>query len=207
MQILTAKTKRRAPKPENGEKSPFCDLLYCGDCHSKLHYHTNTINRDIHYFSCGNYTKDTRGTCQTRHYIRADAIEQVVKLELSQLVDLLREDEATFAELLAQKTMKEAKAEQKLMEDELQKALTRNETVARMYEKLYEDNVTGKVSDEWFMQLSHKYEVERMELKAKIAELRKKLADTGCRQQGQQNFLNAIRSFMQMERLTAPILR
>ena len=46
-----------------------------------------------------------------------------------------------------------------------------------------------------------------MELKAKIAELRKKLADTGCRQQGQQNFLNTIRSFMQMERLTAPILR
>ena len=38
--------------------------------------------------------------------------------------------------------------------------MIRNDTFSRLYEKLYEDNATGKVSDEWFMQLSHKYEVE-----------------------------------------------
>ena len=62
------------------------------------------------------------------------------------------------------------------MESELTKAITRNETVAQLYERLYEDNVSGKVTDEWFLQLSHKYEVERMELKEKIAETRKKIA-------------------------------
>ncbi len=207
VQVLTAKTKRRAPKPQNSEKSIFCDLLYCGDCHSKLRNHTNTINKDIHYFSCGNYVKDTRGTCETRHYIRADAIEQVVMLELSQMAKLLEADEEAFADLLARKTNKELLAEQRIAEGEMQKAIARSETVARMYEKLYEDNATGKVSDEWFMQLSHKYEVERMELKAKIAELRKKLADMGCRQQGREVFLAGIRSFMRMQRLTAPLLR
>ena len=66
-------------------------------------------------------------------------------------------DEEAFAELLAQKTDKELLREQKHDEEELQKAIVRNDTVAQLYEKLYEDNATGKVSDEWFMQLSHKY--------------------------------------------------
>ena len=82
VQKLIGKTKRRAPKTENGEKSIFSDLLYCADCGSKLWYHTNTVNKAIHFFSCSNYNKDTRGNCKTRHYVRADAIEQVVMLEL-----------------------------------------------------------------------------------------------------------------------------
>ena len=62
-------------------------------------------------------------------------------------------DEDAFAELLARKSDKELLREQKRCEEELQKAMTRNDTVSRLYEKLYEDNAIGKVSDEWFMQL------------------------------------------------------
>ena len=69
----------------------------------------------------------------------------------------LESDEEAFSELLAQKTDKELLKEKKHDEEELQKAIVRNETVSNLYEKLYEDNATGKVSDEWFMQLSHKY--------------------------------------------------
>ena len=78
---------------------------------------------------------------------------------------------------------------------------------AGLYEKLYEDNASGKVTDEWFMELSHKYEVERMELKAKIAELRKRLNNIGTMQQNKESFINAIRRFMEMKKLTAPLLR
>ena len=66
---------------------------------------------------------------------------------------------------------------------------------------------TGKVTDEWFMQLSHKYEVERLELKTKIGSLRQKLSDLGTQELGREAFLSAIRKFMQMETLTAPLLR
>ena len=71
-------------------------------------------------------------------------------------------DEDTFVNLLAQKTSEEVIRKQRHLEDELQKATLRNTKVAELFEKLYEDNVSGKVSDEWFMQLSHKYEVERI---------------------------------------------
>lgn len=65
------------------------------------------------------------------------------------MTEYLSDDEDTFAELLAKKTDKELLKEQKRCEEELQKAMTRNDTVSR----LYEDNATGKVSDEWFVQL------------------------------------------------------
>ena len=69
------------------------------------------------------------------------------------MAEYLSDDEDAFAELLARKTDKELLREQKRCEEELQKAMTRNDTVSRLYEKLYEDNATGKVSDERFMQL------------------------------------------------------
>lgn len=185
----------------------FCDLLYCADCGSKLWSHVNTINKDIRYFSCSNYKVDTRGNCETWHYIRADAIEQVVKLELQRLALFLRNDEETFADLLERKTNKDMLAEQKLAETNLQKAIARNNAVARLYEKLYEDNVSGKVSDEWFMQLSHKYEAEHIELKAQIAELRKKLNSIGSMRQNKERFIDMVRRFMKMQTLTAPFLR
>ena len=207
VQTLTARTKRRAPKPENGGKSIFFDLLYCGDCHKKMHYHTLSNNKAIHFFSCSNNAVDYRGSCPTRHYVRADAIEQVMTLELRRMAEMLHQDEAAFAETLARKTDQELLKERKQDEEELQIAITRNETVARLYEKLYEDNATGKVSDEWFIQLSHKYELERMELKAKISALRKKLAESGQHQRERESFIEAIRQFMRMDRLTSPLLR
>ena len=207
VQQITAKTKRRAPKPENAQKSIFCDLLFCADCHKKLTFHTNSRNKNIHFFVCSDNESDYRGACKGRHYVRADSVEQVVMLELRRMADFLRTDEDAFADLLAQRTNKELMKEQKQAEADLQKAIARNDTVSRLYEKLYEDNVSGKVSDEWFMQLSHKYEVERMELKTKITALRRKLANMGSRQQEREDFIYAVRRFMEMDRLTAPLLR
>ena len=207
VQKLLGNTKHRAPKPENGEKNIFCDFLYCADCGKKLWYHTNTVNKGIHFFSCSNYAKDYRGTCQSRHYIRADAVVEVVKLELRRMADLLRYDEAHFADLLAQKTNADVLREQAHLETELQKTRARLDKVTDLYAAVFEQNAEGKVTDEWFLTLSHKYEVERIELKKKMSECRQKLADLDQAQQGKKDFLSAVRKFMQMDELTAPLLR
>ena len=205
VQKLTGKTKRRAPKNSN-KKSMFCDLVYCADCGSKLWYHTNTKNENIQYFSCSNYKTDTRGTCETRHYVREDAIAQVVMMELQYMATLLDEHEDEFAEALEKKANADSIKEKQLIEAELQKAIVRNERVASLYEKLYEDNAEGKVTDEWFMQLSHKYEVERMELKAKIAEYKERLRRLAENNRNKENFISAVRKFMEMKELTPALL-
>ena len=207
VQKLAGNVKRRPPKPENGDKNIFCDLLYCADCGKKLWYHTNTNNSNIHYFSCSNYVKDYRGTCPTRHYIRVEGVEQVVIRELARLAAYLEEDEEAFVELLAKKSKKDAQMERKLLQNELQSSIARNEAVAQLFEKLYEDNATGKVTDDWFMQLSHKYELERAALKEKINEIQIKLHDMDHHKQGYERFVSIIRKLLDMEVLTFPILR
>lgn len=199
------RTKYRMPK--TGEKSMFSDLLRCADCQSKLWYHINSNNRETRYFSCSNYEKDYRGSCRTRHYVRADAIEKVVSMELHRLASFLRRDEDAFAEILAQKSDKNLQKERKQTEDALQKAIVRSEAVSNLYQKLYEDNSNGKVSDEWFLHLSHKYETEQLELKKKIASLQQKLGDMRKDRLGREAFLNAVRRFLEMEVLTGPLLR
>ena len=206
VQRKLSNTKRRKPKPENGEKSIFTDLLICADCGKKLWYHTNTLNPDIHFFSCSNYVKDTRGTCSKRHYLRADAIEQIVTNELKRLAALLECDEKAFTALLQQQSDKEQQEERKRIESDLQKATSRSEQLVTLYEKLYEDNLAGKVTDEWFSQLSQKYDRERLELKAKIAEYRLRLNDLELQKRGTELFTAVIRKFMEMETLTAPLL-
>ena len=207
VQKFISKTKRRAPKKENGERSIFSGLIYCGDCHSKMRYHTSTSNKEIHYFTCSDNKVDYRGKCPGRHYVRADALEEVVKLELRRLVEMLEIDESYFARLLLRKNDEEREKDKKFLESELQKAIARSNTVSQLYEKLYEDNVIGKVSDEWFAELSHKYEKERMDLKAKIADTRYKIEELKNTNLEYEKFISAIRRFMQMDNLTSPLLR
>ncbi len=206
VQALVKKCKRRDPKPENGDKNIFCDFLRCADCGKKLWFHVNPRNKDIHYFSCSNYVKDYRGTCQTRHYVRADAIEQIVMMELKKLAYFLSYEEETFVEILAKKTSKDMIAEQKNLNNELQRCVSRQQTVENLYEKLYEDNALGKVTDEWFMHLSRKYETERAELKNKVSKLRDELAKLNSKEKDRYTFVYAIRKFMQMETLTPHLL-
>lgn len=207
VQKFISKTKRRVPKKENGERSIFNGLIYCGDCHSKMRYHTSTSNKEIHYFTCSDNKVDYRGKCPGRHYVRADALEEVVKLELRRLVEMLEINESYFAQLLLRKNDEEREKDKKFLETELQKAITRSNTVSQLYEKLYEDTVIGKVSDEGFIELSHKYEKERMDLKAKIVDTRHKIEELKNNNSEYEKFISAIRRFMQMDNLTSPLLR
>ena len=109
--------------------------------------------------------------------------------------------------LLADKTNADILKEKKHIESELQKCIVRSEQVAELCIKCYEDNVSGKLSDEMFMRFSGKYETERLELKEKISAYRKRLSEVAEMQLGKEKFMAAVRKFMQMDRLTAPLLR
>lgn len=206
VQELVAKTKRRAPKPTNAEKNMFCDLVYCADCGSKLWFNVKHDKTDIPFFSCGNY-KGNRGTCKSTHYIRADALEQIVMMELRWLAQFLYDDEDTFAEMLAEKSNEDAIKEQKHLESVIQKSKSRMKKVEVFFEKLYEKNINGEVTDEWFMIQSQKYGEERMELKAKIEDAHERLLSIDSIKQNKDNFISAVRKFMEMDKLTAPLLK
>ena len=206
VQKMLGTTKQRAPKEANGPKSIFCDLLRCADCGSKMWYHTNTQNKDIHYFSCSNYVKDYRGTCLTRHYIRADAVATVVEMELLRLAEYLIADENRFAEILARKSSKQYESEKKTLSSELRKSEMRIEMLPKLLKTLYEDKLNGKTSEDDYNILSREYADEREQLKKKILNLRRKLTEMNERESEREEFIRAIRKFMEMRTLTKQVL-
>ncbi len=206
VQELTKNSKRRKPKNENVKKSIFTNLLYCGDCGHKLWFNINKQNPSIRFYSCSNY-KGLRGTCESTHYVREDSLEQVVKMELFKLATYLDHDETAFAELLEHKTNKDSMAERKAAESALAAATARSQELLRLYERVYEDNVNGKVTDDWFMRLSHKYEVEQEELKKQMFDLKNKIERLDTAQNSSGSFIRAIRKFMTMQTLTPIVLQ
>ena len=206
VQKLVGKTKRRSRKKSEEERHMFSDLLYCGDCGSKMWFHIKQNKIPLPYFSCSNYKGD-RGTCPETHFIRADSIEYVVTKELQRLARFLKKDEDALADLLAEKTNKNINDERKYLEGALQKATYRNEEVSRLYKTAYEKNVNGTITDEWFMELSHNYEVEKLELKEKIAEYKERISNLENMKQSKENFIHTVRKFIKMETLSGPLLR
>ena len=206
VQKLIGFCKRREPLAENGSKSIFCDFLICAECGHKLWYHVNTRNKNIHYFSCSNYVKDYRGSCQHRHYVRAEAIEQIVTMELKKLAGYLKNNEDELVEVLTMKTEADMQSEKKRINAELERCTSRQNRVNTLYEKLYEDNALGKVTDEWFLHMSQKYGIEREELKTKIVKLHEELEALGEKKSERVVFVESIRRFIRMETITAPLL-
>ena len=138
VQGYISKTRRRAPKKENGEKNMFADLLYCADCGSKLWYNINHPNSKIKYFNCSNY-KGARGTCEKTHYIRVDSIEQVVMAELQCVAQYLIDEEEEFAAILEEKTNNDIAAEQRRLKASIAASDARLKEIERLYERVYED--------------------------------------------------------------------
>ncbi|MEG2659455.1 MAG: recombinase family protein [Oscillospiraceae bacterium] len=204
VQKIREGTKRRGPK--NCEKNMFAGLLYCADCGFKLHFNVNHPNNAIEYFNCSNY-RGNRGTCNETHYIRADSLEKIVLLELNKMVCYLKQNEAEFAELLAQKTAKDNEAESKHRTQKLQTLTARNTEVDTLFARIYEDNISEKISDARFMQLSQKYDEEQKTLKAEIEALKIAAEKEKQHEFSKNQFMKTIRKFMEMKKLTPVILR
>ena len=90
---------------------------------------------------------------------------------------------------------------------QISETLSRSDKVSGLYEKLFEDHAENKVSEEWFMHMSQKYETERLELKNKISRFRKELAEADELKLGQEQFVAAIRRFLEVQLLTRPLLQ
>ena len=205
VQKFTEKSKRRRTKFTDEEKSVFTGMLYCGDCGSKMWFNYKCNEIRYGFFACSNY-KGNRGTCESTHLIRADALEEVVTMDIRRLARFVEHDEAAFAEILEQKTNHDLISEQKRLNETIALSEKRKNEIVRLEQRLYEDNVIGKVTDEWFKNLSFKYEEELSELNVKILESNKRLAVLDASKSSKDDFINAIKCYMEFHTLTPELV-
>ena len=206
VQEFLSRGKRRPSKVKGNTPTVFNGYLYCPDCGRKLWFHTNTSNPSIHFFSCSNYEKDYRGTCKTRHYIREEALEMIVLNELRYLASFLKKDEAAFAKMMMEQAEASIAERQQELQKELETDLGRKRTVEMLYEKCFEDNATGKVTDDWFIHMTTKYTAEKEVLCRRIHDIQEEQRSLVISEASQESFISSVRKFMKIDKLTPTLM-
>jgi len=197
--------KIRKRQTNEGEKNMFSGLLVCADCGHNLWYHFNQGNPDIKYFNCSNY-KGNRGTCTSTHYIRVDFLEQVVLQEIRRLTRFASQFETEFVKAVMGYSQQTAELDRQIRQKELNAMLARDKELDGLFERIYEDNVSGKISDERFSKMSAKYETEQSELAERIKALRTELDKGHGKSMTTDMFIATVRKYTRAKKLTPRML-
>ena len=204
-QVQQKRGKMRKRQAKDGERSMFSGLLVCADCGSNLHFHFNQGNPEIKYFNCSNY-KGNRGTCGSTHYVRVDFLEQVVLGEIRRLTKYAGLYEDDFLKEVIGHSRQAEETERRLKEKELKSLLARDDELDGLFERIYEDNVSGKLSDDRFAKMSRRYEEEQKELSEKIKKLRSEIEKQSSRATSTDMFVSIVHKYTRARKLTPRML-
>ena len=204
-QVQQKRGKIRKRRTHEGERNMFSGLLVCADCGHNLHFHFNQGNPDIKYFNCSNY-KGNRGTCTSTHYVRVDFLKQVVLGEIRRLTKFASQFEDEFVKAVVGHSQQAEATDRKLKEKELKALQARDEELDGLFERIYEDNVSGKLSDDRFARMSRRYEEEQKELAEKIKALRAEIDKQNSQSMTTDMFISLVRKYTRARKLTPRVL-
>ncbi len=199
------KGSRRKWAPVTQEPNIFSGLLKCPECGGNLNFHFNQKNHAIRYFNCQNNNSGLR-PCTKTHYIRQDFLEQVILGELHRLTAFANEYENDFVKAVMGHSAKVVQSDRARKQKALDALAARDKELDRLFERLYEDNVSGKIDDARFAKMSKHYEQEQGENAAKMKALRLELKKSDGRQTDIDSFLESVRRYTNAQELTRPML-
>ncbi len=198
--------KQRKRPNRYDEVGLFSGILFCADCGSVMYqqrYQTDKRRQDC--YICGSYKKRT-ADC-TAHFIRTDLLTAGVTENLRKVTSYAAKHEARFMKLLTEQTEDGSKRRNTAKKKELEAAEKRIAELSAIFKRLYEDSVTGRISDERFTELSADYEAEQKELKEKAAALQSELSKTLEATANAEKFMKVVRKYTSFEELTPTLLR
>ena len=189
-----------------GEMPILSGMLFCADCGTKLYQvRGRGWEHSKEYFVCATYRKQ-KGTCSS-HQIRNVVIEQLLLDDIRRVTAYAREHEDEFVRLVTQKSKQETERNLRESKKEPEAAKARISKLDSIIQRLYEDNIEGKVSDERFAKLTATYEAEQRQLEYRIAELQSFMANTKNESLGVDTFLSMVRRYTDIKELDAEIIR
>ena len=198
--------KQRKRPNRYDEVGLFSGIVFCADCGSVMYqqrYDTGKRKQDC--YICGSYKKRT-ADC-TAHFIRTDLLTAGVTANLRQITSYAAKHETKFMKLLMAQSEDGGKRKDAARRKEMETAQKRITELGSIFKRLYEDSVSGRISDERFMELSADYEKEQATLKARLAEIQ---AEQGRAREATANvekFMGIIHRHTNFEELTPTLLR
>ena len=198
------RNNRKKPT-RSGKKSIFSGLLFCNDCGKKMYFQSPVIdlNAKDHY-RCSSYKKNI-SLC-TSHWITDEVLQSLVLENIQKVVSYMKNYEDLFIkEQLAKCSQNEEKQISK-SKKELEQAKKRIIEIDNLFMHIYEDNISGKITDERFRNLSFNYDKEQKELKTKIEQLSKEIDNTEKKTTDLTQFISNVKKYTEITELTPEIL-
>lgn len=193
-------------KNRAGHENLFAGLVFCGTCGRKHYFcpqEKNGLNHD--HYKCSGYRKPIDG-CENPHYIQKSALIEIVSDKLRQTIYECQLDQETFLKKIEQQSKAQFCKDSKRQQLQLQKDEYRSKEIDSIIQKLYEDNLLGKISDERFVKLSQSYEEEQKQLQTSISDLTEKLTKQQEDSLNISKFMARILKYTELPELTVEIV-
>ena len=193
-------------KNRTGHENLFAGLVFCGTCGRKHYFcpqEKNGLNHD--HYKCSGYRKPIDG-CENPHYIQKSALIEIVSDKLRQTIQKVHFDQDAFLKKLEQQSQAQFSKDNKRQRQQLQKDERRSKEIDNIIQKLYEDNLLGKISDERFVKLSQSYEEEQKQLQTSISDLTEKLTKQQEDSLNISKFMARISKYTELPELTVEIV-
>lgn len=205
---VVQKTREQRHRPtRTGETALFSGMIICADCGSNLTLHRQkATSKARRAYMCSNYRNSRGQKMCDAHYIREDDLETLVLENLRKVIAFARDYENEFVQQVTDNTLAEQMKEQAATKRQLEQQTRRIGEIDTIIQRLYEDLVAGKLTDDRFSKMSATYEREQRDLETSTAELRR--AVEACEQQkvNIKSFLKLVKSYTEPEQLTPEIL-
>lgn len=204
-QTVQGMIESRRRKQKDGTTQIFAGLVKCADCGWSLAYGMNKQNKKPYgYYHC---SKNGQGLRQcSMHYIRYDVLYAYVLSRLQYWFNEAQQDESQLLERLLKSSDSERNSARKQATSELKKAQKRQAEIDSLFARMYEDRVTGKITERNFSMLSDKYQTEQETLAQNIDSLQQQLVQDTQESADAEKWIALIKQYASPTELTAELL-
>ena len=203
--IVQRKLKSRQRPRQTGEISLFAGLIKCGECGKSLTIRYTNEKHPKQIYSCKTYNAYGKQHC-SQHRVEYDTLYRLVLNKIRECARAALMDGEAVAGKLSDTCEAEQKGQREALERSLAKDEERIDVLEKMVLRLYEDMVAGRISEANFNLLMEKTQKEQAELKARVEEGRKKLADEIRLAYDARQWVEAIQEYADITELDAATL-
>ena len=197
------KHKRRPTKHE--EVNPFSGICYCADCGKKMYLcRATSLTEDQEHLKCSTYSSD-KDAC-TAHFIRTIVLKEIVLGELNKMISFVKENEDEFVQAAMDNSAQKQSTELSKAKKAMKQAEKRIAELDKLFTRLYEDNVSGKISDERFAMMSAGYEDEQKKLRKTVDELTTSIETAEQKSSDVAAFISVVQKYKHITELTPEIM-
>lgn len=198
--------KQRHRRTKTGKSSLFSGMVYCADCGAKMRYcTTNYFEKRQDHFVCASYRSNT-GTCSA-HFIRAVVLEELVWMHMKTVISYVTRHESHFRTVMEHRLRLSSEEAVRGYKKRLAQAERRLGDLDRLFIRIYEDNVAGKLSDERFALMSKTYEDEQAQLKVEIQTLQQEIEVQERQIENLEQFIQRVHKYEDLQEMTPYALR